>query len=262
MVGAASLLFSPGKSIFLFSPPLVISLLGFRALHREHPWLARALAGATLPWLALVSSLAFFGGDWTWGPRYLVPLLPAWALAAPFAWSATPARRAAFGALAAAGLAVQLLGLAVDANRYYIERGLHPMFWGYDPWHFFRAGGSQLLARPAEVADVFGRGVPATAKAFRAGDPALPYTYITEGPDNDERKDPAAWMERYQVFHLPRPWPLWLPAIPAERQPVDPRRAAALLAAMAVAGAALVTSGLARFRASTSTYQNPEIPDR
>jgi hypothetical protein len=76
VVGLWGFFFSPGKSLFLYSPPLVLSLLALPRLQRRWPhvlWAALAVAG---PVVLLNASLLYWAGDYAWGPRYLVPLLP------------------------------------------------------------------------------------------------------------------------------------------------------------------------------------------
>ena len=76
LTGAALLLASSGKGLLWFCPAVAAGLWGWRAFARAHP------AHAALAALLLVSQLAFFGrwwawhGDWSWGPRYLVAMVP------------------------------------------------------------------------------------------------------------------------------------------------------------------------------------------
>ena len=113
-------LLSPGRSLFLFSPPLVFGLFGIRRLVKRRPAVALAIALTVFPLILVYARYLFWSGDWGWGPRYLVFALPALIIpvaelidpAAPRA----PARRRwrRFGLVAAllAGLAVQGLGMA------------------------------------------------------------------------------------------------------------------------------------------------------
>jgi hypothetical protein len=115
--GLAGELLSPGKSIFLFSPALVLAVVGTRRFLARH----RAVGLGILAMLSV--HLCFYGtyqewaGDWGWGPRYLVPLLPpAMLLALPtVAAAGEKARRATLAVgLTAAGAVVQLLDVLVD----------------------------------------------------------------------------------------------------------------------------------------------------
>lgn len=74
--GVAGLLLSPGKSVLLYAPPLILAVwLGPRFARRQ-PGMAGFLV------LAWIVALGFYGtwwawhGGWSWGPRLLVPLLP------------------------------------------------------------------------------------------------------------------------------------------------------------------------------------------
>jgi hypothetical protein len=109
-------LFSPGRSLFLFSPPLVLGIFGARRLVARRPGLALALALLVGPLLVLYARYLFWSGDWCWGPRYLVFAIPV--LMIPVAelfddeHPLRPAARLAVGAVFVGGLAVQTVGTA------------------------------------------------------------------------------------------------------------------------------------------------------
>jgi len=69
------LLASPAKSIFLFSPVLCLSLLGARAFWRAQPTLSFGILALTATLLIALRTAQWWGGV-TWGPRFLLPLLP------------------------------------------------------------------------------------------------------------------------------------------------------------------------------------------
>lgn len=82
--GIVGQLFSPGKSIFVYAPLLILSFLLYPSFHRRHrqeAWFALIL---TVMWFSLHASLVFptdkynffWTGDWGWGPRYLLTILP------------------------------------------------------------------------------------------------------------------------------------------------------------------------------------------
>ncbi len=74
--GLLGLVASPGKSIFLYSPPLVVALFGLPLLVREHRAAALAIAATALPVLVLYAKYVLWNGDQSWGPRYLLFLHP------------------------------------------------------------------------------------------------------------------------------------------------------------------------------------------
>lgn len=110
-IGLFGLFLSPGKSVLLFSPPLVAAFAGIPAFARRHRWLAIALAASLVPVILVYARFIFWSGDYAWGPRYLVFCVPV--LALPLALLA-PRHRVALGVLLAAGITVQVIG-----NAYY-----------------------------------------------------------------------------------------------------------------------------------------------
>src|SRR5262249_29145130 len=70
VAGLLSRTVSPGKSILLFSPPLILAVAGMKGLCRRAPVVAASVILVSTVWLLLVIQLPFFGGDWCWGPRY------------------------------------------------------------------------------------------------------------------------------------------------------------------------------------------------
>jgi hypothetical protein len=74
--GLWGFLFAPRFSIFLYFPLLVFALAGWRRFaerHRVDAVVILSIFGAYLLFLAKVPSWA---GEWSYGPRYLLPLLP------------------------------------------------------------------------------------------------------------------------------------------------------------------------------------------
>jgi hypothetical protein len=119
-VGLWGMLMSPNKSLFLYSPPLLLALLAlpraWRAWRRYY--LLLALVG--LPPLIVHARMVFWSGDWAWGPRYCVFIVPALLLPAgllfqrageapPPAW-VRRARGAGLAGVIACGVLVQALG--------------------------------------------------------------------------------------------------------------------------------------------------------
>jgi len=75
-LGLVALLVGPGRSLFVYSPALVLALFGGRALVRRVPaaaWCAFAIVVTRLLFVALRSD---WWGGWAIGPRYLVPVIP------------------------------------------------------------------------------------------------------------------------------------------------------------------------------------------
>ncbi len=120
--GLYGFLFSPGKSIFLYAPAVLLSLWGARRLQSDHGDVS------TLVWFCVASHLAVYcrwwawHGDWSWGPRFLVPLMPllmipAAALVATLKESVF-IHRFAFITIVVVSFFIQTLGVAVNPYEY------------------------------------------------------------------------------------------------------------------------------------------------
>lgn len=124
--GLYGLLVSPGKGLLLFSPVVLVGLVGLGVRRAQQGREALLAVGMLLVHLAFFSRLNYWHGDGSWGPRYLllvVPflLLPAAGLLATIAtWRSDRARMAGglVGALALVSLLVQLLPVVVNFNTY------------------------------------------------------------------------------------------------------------------------------------------------
>jgi len=82
--GVVGQLVSPGRGLLFYAPWVLLAGVGFGRLRRREPvvaWCCLAAAATQLLFYALRST---WWGNWCWGPRYLVPVLPLLAvLAAP-----------------------------------------------------------------------------------------------------------------------------------------------------------------------------------
>ncbi len=131
-VGLFGFLFSPGKSIFLFAPPVLLALWGLPALWRRDRGLA------TIATMGLPLALGFYArytqweGGYCFGPRYLVPALVLLALAlGPALADAGQNARAVALVLFVAGLAVQALGLATSFLEAEVGHGYYNARYDY-----------------------------------------------------------------------------------------------------------------------------------
>ncbi len=112
-------LFSPGKSVLLYSPPLVLAVLGAVRFWRGQRWSALAMLATIVPIVLFYAGFPSWSGDWAWGPRYLVfaipvLLLPSITFLSSMRW---PGRTLA-AAVLAMGIGVQLLGNAFYWDHY------------------------------------------------------------------------------------------------------------------------------------------------
>jgi hypothetical protein len=115
---------SPGKSFFLYSPPMILGVLGLRtafARDRAETWFLLSLVIVSVLYNA---KFRHWHADYCWGPRHLVSLAPIVMLWA-FPWlpqalerGHVRLRRFCLGALVATGFLVQVLGASIYWDHY------------------------------------------------------------------------------------------------------------------------------------------------
>ncbi|HKA24332.1 MAG TPA: hypothetical protein VKF80_05085 [Candidatus Eisenbacteria bacterium] len=162
-VGLYGLLFSSGKGLLWFAPVVALAPAGFLAWRRIDSKLAMGVAAGVVVTILLYATFEHWAGDGSWGPRYLVPLVPALvaAVGARLANRSLPDRRVWWGTVLGLGLlgaAVQVGGVAIyfgaqmrEAGDYPYTRALSdPRFMNESHWNpYFTpiAGHWRMLAR-------------------------------------------------------------------------------------------------------------------
>jgi hypothetical protein len=115
-------LLSPGRSLLLYSPPIIIGLFAFRHFYRQHRQEAVLFASIALVYLLFYSSFRWWAGGWAWGPRFLFAITPL--LVIPCAqWIHTRARATALAVALVVGVGVQMTGVAIHWGYVYLEWG-------------------------------------------------------------------------------------------------------------------------------------------
>ena len=124
LVSVWGFLFSPGKSIFLYTPPLVLAVLGLPRFWRSHRRSVLAMLATIAPVVLFYCRFPSWPGDWAWGPRYAVFAVPVLLLPAiGFLSAARWPKRSLAAAVLVVGLCVQLLGNAFYWD-HFIRIGL------------------------------------------------------------------------------------------------------------------------------------------
>ncbi|MBM4424361.1 MAG: hypothetical protein FJ030_13400 [Chloroflexi bacterium] len=124
--GLMGFVISPGKSLFIFSPMLVLALaapfIGDRRQRLDTAWPLILLAAFIIIY-AFVRGIMWWGGT-NWGPRYMVPVTPFLIVAcAPLIEAALHRKgwllKIALAALFALGVAVQIGAVAIRPQDFY-----------------------------------------------------------------------------------------------------------------------------------------------
>jgi hypothetical protein len=115
LTGLYGFLLSPGKSVFLFAPPILLAIAGIRKLARLDKGLAVVVAALPIVYLFFYSTFTQWEGGFCVGPRYLVPAIAVLCLGLGPALENVGAwiRRLAIG-LSVTGFAVQAINLATS----------------------------------------------------------------------------------------------------------------------------------------------------
>jgi len=182
-VGLYGLLLSSGKGLVWFAPVVWLAPWGWAAMrraraHSDEPRHvaadAAARAGLAVVVLALVQFGTFqhWGGDGSWGPRYLVVVLPLVALAVAFALEgASRARKRLAWVLAALGLVVQLGGVGIYFGAQMRAAGDYPYVVALEDPHFMEA--SHFNPRFTPIAGHWRMLIENTASHLRGDAPVL-----------------------------------------------------------------------------------------
>jgi hypothetical protein len=87
-IGISGLLFSPGKSIFLYVSLALLSVVCFRRFMARYPSEAALVAVLSFLWLVVHAKMATnWYGAWGWGPRHFVTIAPVLVLPAAVGWT-------------------------------------------------------------------------------------------------------------------------------------------------------------------------------
>jgi len=125
--GFSGIVLSPGKSLFVFSPVVILGLLAWWPFARRHLRAALLVGGLIVLHIAFYARVPQWDAGTSWGPRYLDFIVPLCLLPLPWglAWLAGRGRalRLTLGGLAgvlvALALVVQLLGVLVNFDTGY-----------------------------------------------------------------------------------------------------------------------------------------------
>jgi len=134
LTGLYGFLFSPGKSVFLFAPPLVLAIAGLRRLWRLDRGVAALAILFPFVYLCFFVRYSSWEGGYCVGPRYLVPSIAILCLGlGPALAAGTGMVKRLAGLLLAIGVTVQGISLATS----FLEDQAPARGHYYDThWHY------------------------------------------------------------------------------------------------------------------------------
>ena len=165
LIGISGLLVGPARGIIWYSPVLLLGLLGGRWFWQQARWVLGVALSISLVYVLLYGKWYMWHGGYSWGPRFIVPLLPFLALFVGPAWEQLVQRqqwgrtgRALAILLAVLSVGVQWLGMLIPYSMVqdWLAAAVKPLFasatflrLGYSPlilqWRFLHAENFQLI---------------------------------------------------------------------------------------------------------------------
>jgi hypothetical protein len=135
-VGLTGLLISPGGSLFIYSPVLLAGCVALARLLRHDRRTAVLFASEVLVLVLFYASFAHWDADRSYGPRYLLPVIPLLVLPlAPWLTRQSPARtRHVLAAVVALSVLVQIPGVLVDFTKVGYTPEVGRLTWDQRTW--------------------------------------------------------------------------------------------------------------------------------
>jgi hypothetical protein len=170
--GLFGFLLSPGKSVFLFAPPMVLAIFGVRRLGKRDAGLGIVAAGLPLIYLLFFMRYAHWEGGYCVGPRYLVPAVVVFCLGlGPMLAEAGPGARRLALLVFVAGVFIQVISISTSFMEDQATGTYYDAQWNYRMDYSSVARQGRLLmhymasSRPAPIGLGFDRWFVFLAKA-------------------------------------------------------------------------------------------------
>jgi 4-amino-4-deoxy-L-arabinose transferase-like glycosyltransferase len=109
-ISLPAMLVGLNRSIFVFSPPLILCFFGLRKFMNTHRLEAMLLLGVVFTYLIFYCKFSFWVAFSSWGPRFLIPITPFLLLPVCFFINRVKWRRILTYTFLIAGITVQLIG--------------------------------------------------------------------------------------------------------------------------------------------------------
>lgn len=115
--GLIGLLISPARGLLFYSPVLLLALFGYVKAFRKHKYEFSLITALVAIYLIFYSMWRAWHAGWSWGPRYLVPILPLMCIPMAATWEHVNRRQFILGRamvllLVTISVTIQLIGVA------------------------------------------------------------------------------------------------------------------------------------------------------
>lgn len=169
--GLAGLLFSPGRSVFLYSPVTVAGLVALVALSRRDLSTMVLFSAQLMILLFFYATLAHWDAERSYGPRYLLPAIPflVLALARWFVTNSHGLKRRLLTGLVVVSVLIQLPGVLVDFSKVGFTPKVGDRTWEQRRWTWEASGVrlnslASVTAIPENLAYLVGADMPPPVK--------------------------------------------------------------------------------------------------
>jgi len=187
LVGLYGFLFSVGKGLFFFSPPLVLFFWAIRRFVRQWPPVGWAVVALVVSVLLIHSKWINWPGGWCWGPRhiFMVHVFLALPICALLAQPRTRLVRISYAVLVVCGIGVQIYGTSQNFIDYYSVAFRNP----------FIAPNATVVYNPIEDGPVLDQFYEVRMKAnpFRGETPIVPWQMLAPVSDSIWRIQNSPW---------------------------------------------------------------------
>jgi hypothetical protein len=131
------MILSPGKSILLYNPVLILLPISLRAFCCKHRVIALAVIVIVFFNLVFYSFYTTWTGDYAWGLRFQVPILPLLVLPLLELWDQlrSPLKKRLVGMLVTLSVAIQIASVVYNFNLEFVQNPNHclvPDRWVWD----------------------------------------------------------------------------------------------------------------------------------
>lgn len=122
VTGLTGLILSPGKGVFYYSPVAFLFFMAVRSFFRTDTKMAICFITLICSYFLFYAKNIYWHGDWAWGPRYLLAILPYFVIpVAPLLEKPSRWIRFSIVVICTLGITVQILAISVNPMRYFIH---------------------------------------------------------------------------------------------------------------------------------------------